>query len=72
MAVEAAEDKKAEDIVVLDVSEVAVVDEIAGAADLVMGKSTGIPAAIVRGIDWEPASGRATDLVRPASEDMFR
>jgi coenzyme F420-0:L-glutamate ligase/coenzyme F420-1:gamma-L-glutamate ligase len=56
----------------LDVSEVAVVDEIAGAADLVMGKSTGIPAAIVRGIEWEPASGAATDLVRPASEDMFR
>lgn len=57
---------------VLEVSEVAIVDEIAGAADLVMGKSTGIPAAIVRGVAWEPASGRATDLVRPASEDMFR
>lgn len=57
---------------ILEVSEVAVVDEIAGAADLVMGKSTGIPAAIVRGITWEPAPGRAADLVRPASEDMFR
>ena len=57
---------------VLDVSEVAVVDEIAGAADLVMGKSTGIPAAIVRGVHWEPAPGRAADLVRPATEDMFR
>ncbi len=57
---------------VLEVSEVAVVDEIAGAADLVMGKSTGIPAAIVRGLTWEPAAGRATDLVRPAAEDMFR
>ena len=57
---------------VLEVSEVAVVDEIASAADLVMGKSTGIPAAIVRGVAWEPAAGRATDLVRPASEDMFR
>ncbi len=56
----------------LEVSEVAVVDEIAGAADLVMGKSEGIPAAIVRGVTWEPASGRATDLVRPANEDMFR
>lgn len=57
---------------VLEVSEVAVVDEVAAAADLVMGKSTGIPAAIVRGVAWEPAPGRATDLVRPASEDMFR
>ncbi len=56
----------------LEVSEVAVVDEIAGAADLVMGKNAGIPAAIVRGVNWEPASGRATDLVRPAGEDLFR
>lgn len=57
---------------VLEVSEVAVVDEIAGAADLVMGKSAGIPAAVVRGVTWEPVAGRATDLVRPAAEDMFR
>jgi coenzyme F420-0:L-glutamate ligase/coenzyme F420-1:gamma-L-glutamate ligase len=57
---------------VLEVSEVAVVDEVASAADLVMGKSTGIPAAVVRGVSWEPAAGRAADLVRPAAEDMFR
>lgn len=57
---------------ILEVSEIAIVDEIAAAADLVMGKATGIPAAIVRGLKWQPASGRATDLVRPAQEDMFR
>lgn len=57
---------------VLDVTEIAVVDEIASAADLAMGKSTGIPAAVVRGVSWSPAPGRATDLVRPPSEDMFR
>jgi len=57
---------------VLEVSEVAVVDEIAGAADLIMGKSTGIPAAVVRGVAWEPGAGRAADLVRPAAEDLFR
>lgn len=57
---------------VLEVSEIAIVDEVASAADLAMGKSTGIPAAIVRGLAWTPASGRATDLVRPAAEDMFR
>ena len=56
----------------LDVSEIAIVDEIAAAADLAMGKSRGIPAAIVRGLQWDPAPGRATDLVRPAGEDMFR
>ncbi len=57
---------------VLEVSEIAVVDEIAAAADLIMGKATGIPAAVIRGFSWEPAKGRATDLVRPPHEDMFR
>ena len=57
---------------VLEVTEVAVVDEIAAAADLAMGKSSGIPAAVVRGVTWEPGPGRATDMVRPAAEDLFR
>jgi coenzyme F420-0:L-glutamate ligase/coenzyme F420-1:gamma-L-glutamate ligase len=56
---------------VLDVTEVAIVDEIAAAADLVMGKAERIPAAIVRGLDLS-GSGRATDLVRPPDEDLFR
>ena len=55
----------------LNVTEVAVVDEIASAADLVMGKATNIPAAIVRGLDVR-GEGRAVDLVRPAEEDLFR
>lgn len=55
----------------LHVTEIAVVDEIAAAADLVMGKATGIPAAIVRGLDLT-GTGRATDLVRPPEEDLFR
>lgn len=57
---------------VLDVTEVAVVDEIAAAADLVMGKATSIPVAVLRGLAWERGEGRATDLVRPPHEDMFR
>lgn len=56
---------------VLEVTEVAVVDEIAGAADLVMGKATGIPVAIVRGLDLT-GEGRVSDLVRPPGEDLFR
>lgn len=62
----------------LQVTEVAVVDEVAAAAELVMGKSTGIPAAVVRGLDdsWftEPGerSGVVSDLVRSPSEDLFR
>ncbi len=55
----------------LKVTEIAVVDEIAAAADLVMGKATQIPVAVVRGLDLE-GSGRASDLVRPAEEDLFR
>jgi coenzyme F420-0:L-glutamate ligase / coenzyme F420-1:gamma-L-glutamate ligase len=57
---------------VLEVSEVAIVDEIAAAADLVMGKATGIPAAIVRGVSWKPSEAGIGPIIRPAAEDMFR
>jgi coenzyme F420-0:L-glutamate ligase/coenzyme F420-1:gamma-L-glutamate ligase len=56
----------------LHVTEVAVVDEIAAAADLVMGKSSAVPAALVRGALLPPGEGRAADLVRPVDEDLFR
>jgi coenzyme F420-0:L-glutamate ligase/coenzyme F420-1:gamma-L-glutamate ligase len=62
----------------LQVTEVAVVDEIAGAADLVMGKATGVPVAIVRGVDpaaFAPDPGRAgvvSDVVRSPGDDLFR
>ena len=55
----------------MNVTEIAIVDEIAAAADLVMGKSDQIPAAVLRGLDLT-GEGRATDLVRPPEEDMFR
>jgi coenzyme F420-0:L-glutamate ligase/coenzyme F420-1:gamma-L-glutamate ligase len=62
----------------LQVTEVAIVDEIAGAADLVMGKASGVPVAIVRGVDpaaFSPDPGRAgvlTDVVRSPADDLFR
>jgi coenzyme F420-0:L-glutamate ligase/coenzyme F420-1:gamma-L-glutamate ligase len=58
----------------LAVTEVAVVDEIAGAAELVMGKATAIPVAIVRGIDasWLRRGEVRAEIVRPAAEDLFR
>ena len=56
----------------LAVTEIAVIDEIAAAADLVMGKADAVPAALLRGLDLAPGDGRAVDLVRPASEDLFR
>ncbi len=55
----------------LNVTEVNIVDEIAAAADLVMGKASGIPVAIVRGLTVSGV-GRATDIVRQAHEDLFR
>jgi len=56
----------------LQVTEVAIIDEIAAAADLVMGKAASVPAALVRGLTVPRGEGRAIDLVRPADEDMFR
>ena len=56
----------------LDITEVAVADELAAAADLVMGKAEGIPAALVRGYEGPRGEGRANDLVRPVNEDLFR
>ncbi len=58
----------------LHVTEVAVVDELAGAADVVMGKASGIPVAVVRGVDaaWLRRGDVRSELVRPPSEDLFR
>jgi coenzyme F420-0:L-glutamate ligase/coenzyme F420-1:gamma-L-glutamate ligase len=55
----------------LRVTNIAVADEIAGAAELVMGKSDGIPVAIVRGVAVTPGRGSAKDLVRPVQDDLF-
>ena len=56
----------------LEVTEIAVADELAAAADLVMGKASGIPAALIRGYDGPRGEGRGQDLVRPPGEDLFR
>jgi coenzyme F420-0:L-glutamate ligase/coenzyme F420-1:gamma-L-glutamate ligase len=56
----------------LEVTEVAVADELAAAADLVMGKAAGIPAALIRGYEGPRGDGRGSDLVRPVNEDLFR
>jgi coenzyme F420-0:L-glutamate ligase / coenzyme F420-1:gamma-L-glutamate ligase len=55
----------------LHATEIAVADEIAGAAELVMGKTEGVPAAIVRGVDVA-GDGRGTDLLMPRDRDLFR
>jgi coenzyme F420-0:L-glutamate ligase/coenzyme F420-1:gamma-L-glutamate ligase len=50
---------------------IAVADELAGAAELVMGKASGIPAAIVRGYAVPPGDGSARELVMPPERDLF-
>jgi coenzyme F420-0:L-glutamate ligase/coenzyme F420-1:gamma-L-glutamate ligase len=57
----------------LAVTEIAVADEIAGAADLVKGKLGAVPVAVVRGLPHAVGSDSvARDLVRPVDEDLFR
>jgi coenzyme F420-0:L-glutamate ligase/coenzyme F420-1:gamma-L-glutamate ligase len=56
----------------LRVSTLAVADELAGAAELVMGKLSGVPVAIVRGYDYPKGRGTAQDMVRPPERDLFR
>ncbi|MGH8873484.1 MAG: coenzyme F420-0:L-glutamate ligase [Acidimicrobiia bacterium] len=56
----------------LEVTEIAVADELASAADLVMGKPDGVPAALIRGYHGPRGKGRGADLVRPVDEDLFR
>jgi coenzyme F420-0:L-glutamate ligase/coenzyme F420-1:gamma-L-glutamate ligase len=55
----------------LHATTIAVADEIAGAAELVMGKTSGVPGAVVRGLSLA-GEGRAHDLVIPPERDLFR
>ena len=57
---------------VLNVTQMAVADELASAAELVMRKSDGVPVAIVRGFEYTPGAGSARGLIRPEEEDLFR
>ncbi|MFN2490083.1 MAG: coenzyme F420-0:L-glutamate ligase [Actinomycetota bacterium] len=56
----------------LTATRICTADEIAGAAELVMGKARGICAAIVRGASVTFGRGTAAEIVRPAREDLFR
>jgi coenzyme F420-0:L-glutamate ligase / coenzyme F420-1:gamma-L-glutamate ligase len=58
----------------LTVTEMCVVDELAAAAELVMGKSSGICAAVIRGVDrsWLGRGEVRAEVVRSPTEDLFR
>ena len=53
-------------------TRIAVADELAGAAELVMGKVDKVCAAIVRGADVRYGRGAAVEIVRPPNDDLFR
>ncbi len=55
----------------LHATQIAVADELAGAAELVMGKVDGIPAAVIRGVDFR-GDGAGRELVIPEERDLFR
>ena len=55
----------------LHATVIAVADELAAAAELVLGKTSGIPAALIRGYDAS-GEGSARDLVMPQERDLFR
>jgi len=56
----------------LDVTVVNTADEIASAADLVLGKASRLPVAIVRGVEYVPGPGPMFEVVCPPDEDLFR
>jgi coenzyme F420-0:L-glutamate ligase/coenzyme F420-1:gamma-L-glutamate ligase len=55
----------------LEATVIAVADELAGAAELVMGKAAGIPAALIRGYRVAADGGSARELVMPPERDLF-
>jgi coenzyme F420-0:L-glutamate ligase/coenzyme F420-1:gamma-L-glutamate ligase len=56
----------------LSVTQIAIADELASAAELVMRKRDGIPVAIIRGVIYTKEIGSITHLIRPREEDLFR
>ena len=56
----------------LQATILAVADELAGAAELVMGKLEAVPVAVVRGYRFTPGAGSARELLRNPSQDLFR
>ena len=56
----------------LHASVIAVADELAAAAELVMGKVDRVPVALIRGYSYTPAEGNIRELLRDSATDMFR
>jgi coenzyme F420-0:L-glutamate ligase/coenzyme F420-1:gamma-L-glutamate ligase len=57
---------------VLSVTQMAMADELASAAELVMKKRDKIPVAVIRGVEYRRGDRSAKDLIRPKEDDLFR
>jgi coenzyme F420-0:L-glutamate ligase/coenzyme F420-1:gamma-L-glutamate ligase len=57
---------------ILKVTEIAIADELASAAELVMGKSSRIPVVIVRGCNYISGDYSIPQIIRSKEEDLFR
>ena len=57
---------------VLKATQIAVVDELASAAELISGKTDKLPVVVIRGFEYEPGPGTARDLVRDELHDIFK
>jgi len=55
----------------LNATEIALIDELASAAELVMKKTIDVPIAIIRGVDYKSSKLNATELIRNDNEDFF-
>jgi coenzyme F420-0:L-glutamate ligase/coenzyme F420-1:gamma-L-glutamate ligase len=55
----------------LNATEIALIDELASAAELVMKKTIDVPIAIIRGVDYKSSTLNATELIRDDNEDFF-
>ena len=53
-------------------TQIAVVDELASAAELASGKTRMLPVVVIRGCQYEPGPGTASDLVRDEKHDVFK
>ena len=51
---------------------IAVADQLAAAAGILMRKPAGCPVVLLRGFDWKPAEGSARSLIRSPEQDLFR
>jgi coenzyme F420-0:L-glutamate ligase/coenzyme F420-1:gamma-L-glutamate ligase len=56
----------------LSATIIAVADQLAAAAGLLMRKSAGCPVVLIRGFEWRAAEGSARALLRPPEQDLFR